>query len=137
MIRSFLRRFMSGRYGPDQLNVALIVLALLLSIAGSLAGLPFLPYISYLPLAFALFRLLSRRIEARRRENDRFLRYWAPFRTRAKRRVTSFRDRRTHKYFACPGCRNTLRVPKGRGKLQITCPRCGERFIRNSGGGKK
>jgi DNA-directed RNA polymerase subunit RPC12/RpoP len=123
---------MTGRYGPDQLGTALIVVALVLNIAFQVLGVPYGMVIAYALLAFAMFRILSRNIQKRRRENDRFLRFWAPVRSRAKRRAVAFRDRGTHRYFVCPSCKNTLRVPKGRGKLQITCPRCGERFIKKS-----
>jgi len=76
--------------------------------------------------------MLSRNIKRRRAENDRFLRYWWPVRTKASRSLSLARQRKTHKFFKCPGCGNTLRVPRGKGKLQITCPKCGERFSRKT-----
>jgi DNA-directed RNA polymerase subunit RPC12/RpoP len=123
---------MSGRYGPDHLNVALIILSFLLGIVSSLSRLRLLTYVSYVPLALAVIRLLSRNIPSRRRENDRFLRYWSPLKTRAKHGITRFRERKTHAYFKCPACRKPLRVPRGKGKLQITCPKCGERFVKKT-----
>jgi ribosomal protein S27E len=132
VIRNFLRKFMLGRYGPDHLGTAMLVVALVLSLIMQILGLGFVAVVSYILLALMIFRMLSRNIEARRRENDRFLRYWGPARTKIKSRVARLRDIKTHKYFTCPGCRNTLRVPRGRGKLQITCPRCGERFVRKT-----
>jgi ribosomal protein S27E len=124
---------MSGRYGPDHLGTAMLVASLVLSIVFQLLGLGFIgAAVSYVLLALMLFRILSRNIAARRRENDRFLRFWGPARNKIKKRFARLRDFKTHKYFTCPGCHNTLRVPRGRGTLQITCPRCGERFVRKS-----
>jgi len=132
VIRSFLRNFMVGRYGPDHLNIAMIVFSLVLSLLHAITGFTPLLYISYIIIALALFRLLSRNILRRRAENDKFIRYWWPIRTKLRSAVTKLRDRKSFKYFKCPSCTNTLRVPKGKGKLQITCPKCGERFIKKS-----
>lgn len=123
---------MVGRYGPDHLNVAMIVVSLVLSLLNAILSFAPLMYISYLILAFALFRMLSRNIARRRAENDRFIRYWWPVRTRASRAIANIKHRKTHKFLKCPGCGNTLRVPRGKGKLQITCPKCGERFMRKT-----
>ena len=132
MIRNFLRNFMVGRYGPDQLIVALIVLSFVLSIVHGISRFTPILYISYVILALALFRMLSRNISRRRAENDKFIRYWWPIRTKIVQMFSNFKDRKTFKYFSCPSCGNTLRVPRGKGKLQVTCPRCGERFFKKT-----
>ena len=132
MIRRILRNFMIGRYGPDHLNVAMIILSLVLSLVQTLVGFMPLMYISYIILALALFRMLSRNITRRRAENDKFIRYWWPVRTKASRTIANIKHRKTYKFLKCPGCGNTLRVPKGKGKLQITCPKCGERFMKKT-----
>ena len=132
MIRNFLRNFMAGRYGPDHLNVAMIVLSLVLYLLFVILHFVVLMYISYGILAFSVFRMLSRNITRRRAENDRFIRYWWPVRTKVSRSWSNIRHGKTHKFLKCPGCKNTLRVPSGKGKIQITCPKCGERFIKKS-----
>ena len=132
MIRNFLRNFMAGRYGPDHLNVAMILFSLVLNLLNGIVHFPPLMYISYIVLALALYRMLSRNIKRRRAENDRFIRYWWPIRTRIGRSLANIKHRKTHRFIKCPGCGNTLRVPKGKGKLQITCPKCGERFIKKT-----
>jgi len=123
---------MSGRYGPDHLNIAMIIVSLVLSLLHAIVGFTPIMYLSYLVLALALFRMLSRNIPRRRSENDKFIRYWWPIRTKAGRAIANIRYRNDYKYFSCPSCGNTLRVPKGKGKLQITCPKCGERFIKKT-----
>jgi len=120
---------MMGRYGPDHLGIAMVVLSLALYVVhGLIIRLNVLIFMSYVLLALALFRMLSRNITRRRAENDKFIKHWWPVKTKMKRRVAKIKSAKTHKFFKCPSCRNTLRVPKGKGKLQITCPKCGERF---------
>ena len=132
MIRNFLRKFMNGRYGPDHLNVAMVVFALAVHFLYIILRFMPLVFVSYALLALSVFRMLSRNIARRRAENDRFIRYWWPVRTRIARAFSRLKLSKTYKFPKCPGCRNTLRVPKGKGKIQITCPKCGERFIRKT-----
>ena len=132
MLRNFLRNFMFGRYGPDHLNIAMIIVSLILNVVHGLTGVTPFIFVSYAFIALALLRMLSRNIERRRSENDKFIRYWWPIRTKIGRAWKSVKYGKTHKFLKCPGCGNTLRVPKGKGKLQITCPRCGERFIKKT-----
>jgi len=132
VIRNFLRNFMIGRYGPDHLSIAMVVFSLVLSLLHGFIHLSPIMYVSYILLALTLFRMLSRNITRRRRENDVFIRYWWPIRTRVKRTLSNIKHRKTHRYLKCPSCGNTLRVPRGKGKLQITCPKCGERFIKKT-----
>lgn len=123
---------MMGRYGPDHLGTAMIIVSLILTLVFNLVGFAAGTIITYIILIFILYRMLSRNIAARRRENDKFLSIWSPIKARMRRRLAALKNIRTHKYFNCPACKNTLRVPRGRGKIQITCPKCGERFIKKS-----
>ena len=132
VIKNFLRNFMVGRYGPDHLNTAMIALSLVLYLVFGILKLAALMYISYAILALSVYRMLSRNITRRRAENDKFIRYWWPVRIKAGRALANIKHRNTHKFYKCPGCGNTLRVPKGKGKLQITCPKCGERFVKKT-----
>jgi len=113
------RRFFYGRYGTDQLGTFLLAVGLVLLLLGSL-WLPLLILPSYLVLIYYLFRCYSKNIPARRRENARFLRLTAPIRDRQ------------HRYFRCPTCRQSVRVPRGKGRITITCPKCRARFEKNS-----
>ena len=132
MFRGFLRNLMMGRYGPDHLNIAMIVVSLILNLLHAFLRVAPLMYVSFGLLLLALFRMMSRNINRRRKENDKFIRYWWPIRTRIGRSWANIKHRKTHRFIKCLGCSNTLRVPKGMGKLQITCPKCGERFIKRT-----
>ncbi|MGM9661727.1 MAG: hypothetical protein ACI3WR_01375 [Oscillospiraceae bacterium] len=128
-LRGALARFMYGRYGNDTLNQFLCVLILVLYVLGLfLSWVPVLgTVLFYLPTVLwlvVLFRMLSRNYEKRRRENAWLLSWWGPLKNSVRRRRDRMRDRE-HKYFTCRGCGTVCRVPRGRGKIIITCPRCG------------
>lgn len=116
------RRFMQGRYGTDKLNTAILVagllccvLSMLIPVVGAL-----LTLLSYIFMGWAIFRMLSRNTYKRYQENRKYLRF-----------VERMKDRK-HKYFDCPRCRQPVRVPRGKGKISITCPKCGEKFVKKS-----
>lgn len=122
---NWFKRFMVGRYGPDQLSVALCVLSFVLSIISNVTDLSVITALSAVALGIAVYRILSRDVLRRRSENQRFLAKWNPIAAR-------FRDRKTHKYFKCPNCGQQLRVPKNKGSMTITCPKCGTSFKRKT-----
>ncbi|MGO5029673.1 hypothetical protein [Candidatus Agathobaculum pullicola] len=128
----FLRRFMAGRYGSDQLNHALLLLGLVLIIIEWISGWKWIGIFILALLFLCYFRIFSRNIQARYAENQWFLRRWGPVSNRLRNMILRFRDRKTHRYFKCPQCKQRLRVPRGRGKINITCPHCHHQFIRKS-----
>jgi len=131
-MRNFLNRFMVGRYGPDHLNFALIILSFVLSLLYAIIGYMPLMFLSYFAFGLAIFRVLSRNIYRRRAENDKFIKYWWPVRTKIKKIIGRIKQVKTHKVFKCKECKNKLRVPRGKGKLQVTCPKCGEKVFKKS-----
>ncbi len=88
--------------------------------------------VSYGLLGYELFRMFSRKIGNRRMENQRFLGIRRKIVKWFKLMYSKIRDMRTHRYFSCPGCKNSLRVPKGRGDVTITCPVCKTKFDRKT-----
>ena len=131
MIRNAIQRFMYGRYGNDQLNLFLMGLYLLLYLVFMFVRLEPLYWVDFLLLAAALFRLLSRNIERRQQENARFMRAAGPFLSWLHLRRTIRRDKE-HVYFKCPSCGQQLRVPRGKGKITVTCRSCGASFEEKS-----
>ena len=119
-IRQALARFMAGRYGTDKLNMWILgagVILCLVSIFIPVASVNLiLTAMSYGLMVWAIFRTLSRNTYKRYQENRRFL-----------MRLNRIKDRE-HKYFDCPKCRQPVRVPRGKGKIMISCPKCGEKF---------
>ena len=131
-MRNLLQNFMMGRYGPDHLGVAMIILSFILSILYAILGYIPLLYISYVVFGLTLYRMLSRNLKRRRAENDKFIRYWWPIRMKIRHTVNQIKQRMKHKYFKCPGCQAKLRVPKGIGKLRVSCTKCGEKLFMKS-----
>ena len=131
MIRNAIQRFMYGRYGNDQLNLFLMGLYLLLYLVFMFVRLELLYWVGFLLLAAALFRLLSRNIERRQQENARFMRAAGPFLSWLHLRRAIRRDKE-HVYFKCPSCGQQLRVPRGKGKITVTCRSCGASFEEKS-----
>lgn len=122
-MRERLQRFFYGRYGSDQMNFALLILALVLSILGAIFFRP-LCWVSDVLLLYALFRALSRNIPARQRENQQFWKIWLSVKNRLALQKRKWRERKQYKYFRCPGCKQQLRAPRGRGKIEVTCQSC-------------
>ena len=118
------RSFMQGRYGTDKLNTAILVTGLIACFLAVFIPLPLLNLVfmlvSYILMGWAIFRMLSRNTYKRYQENRKYLRF-----------VERIKDRE-HRYFDCPRCRQPVRVPRGKGKISITCPKCREKFIRKS-----
>ena len=119
-----LRRFMEGRYGNDKLNNAILGSALVMVILAMFIRNPLINLIlhgvSYALMFWSIFRTLSRNTYKRYQENRQFL-----------KTLDRIRDRE-HRYFECPKCRQTVRVPRGKGKISITCPRCREKFVKKT-----
>ena len=128
-MRSFLHRFMIGRYGPDHLSIAMIVTSFVLSVLYAILWYIPLLLISYTIFGLTVFRMLSRNMYRRRAENDKFIRFWWPVKTKIKKIIKAIKDKRKYKYYKCPSCKTTLRVPRGKGKIRITCPKCWEWLI--------
>ena len=101
----------------------LIAVYLVLYLLGSLLRLGLLSWLALLAAAYALFRLLSRNISRRRAENAKFMELAGPAIRWVRLRRTMHRDK-DHRYFKCPNCGQMLSVPKGKGKIRVTCPKC-------------
>ncbi len=127
MIRNAFQRFMYGRYGNDQLNVFLICLYVVLFLAQVLTRSVLFYYLSLAVVLWAMFRLLSRNPERRRAENVKFMALTDPLARWFRLQRTIRRDKE-HRYFKCPNCGQQLRVPRGKGKITVTCRGCGASF---------
>ena len=123
-ISAGLRRFMEGRYGTDRLNTAILIVGVVAALIYPLVS--FWPVklglwiASYALMFWAIFRMLSRNVYKRYQENRKFLQL-----------IDRIKDRQ-HRYYDCPKCRQTVRVPRGKGKIAITCPKCKEKFVRKT-----
>ena len=131
MIRNALARFMYGRYGQDQFNLFLLVSYLLLYLVYVFTRFIPLYWLSWALLCWTLFRMLSRNAPRRRAENAKFLELIGPVQRWLHLRRTIYKDKE-HCYFKCPHCGQQLRVPRGKGKITVTCRACGASFEERS-----
>ena len=129
--RDALYRFMYGRNGVDALNWALFALELVLSVVCSFvrvrAVASVLSFLSFVLMFIVLIRIFSRNLDQRRAENARFLAWWMP-KANAMRGATARRADKAHKYVRC-SCGAYCRVPRGVGKIELTCPKCGRKKV--------
>ena len=129
-MRDWFRRFMQGRYGFDALSLGLLFMCALISMIVKILpeSLNFLLSLSFIPLIFYFYRIFSRDIYKRRMENEKFLKKINSFIMHIKKERFLLRDRKIYKYFKCPNCKQKLRIPRGQGKVTITCPKCKHTF---------
>jgi len=127
---NFLQRFFAGRNGSDQLCVTLLIAAVIALIVSRITSLSLLVYLYYLLILLCLYRSLSRNLPQRQRENAWFLKKTRRLRAWRPSANGQTRDRRAYKYLKCPNCGQRLRVPRGKGKLLITCSGCKLRFYK-------
>ncbi|MCH5251660.1 MAG: hypothetical protein J1F22_01690 [Lachnospiraceae bacterium] len=134
---NWLRRFMYGRYGTDQLSMFLFALFIIIFVLENFfrntVVAPMLMVVSYLVILLYFFRCLSRNIYRRQAENQKFLRMWNPVKNYFKYLKMKFQERNgVKKLYRCPKCHQIIRVPRGRGKIAITCPKCRFEFIKKT-----
>ncbi len=118
------RQFMTGRYGGDKLNMTLLAIGAIAGIISAIIRFPILNLVlillSYVMMFWAFFRMLSRNTYKRYQENRKYLML-----------LQRLKDRE-HRYYDCPRCHQPVRVPRGKGKISISCPKCKEKFIRKT-----
>ncbi len=137
-LQQWLSRFFYGRYGTDHLNRFLLWTSLalfLLDLVFRIFDVTFFVFLRYLAIfcyLYTLFRMLSRNILRRRKENAVFQQIWSrsgkPVIVWFRLQKSKFRDRKTHIYVPCPHCKKTLRLPKQSGDHTVNCPCCRASF---------
>lgn len=133
------QRFMVGRYGIDRLWRALllfyIIAVIITNIVYRYSKIAYGAFwvMSTAILIFALFRVFSKNIEARRSENNTWLRFTGKIKQSFNFQKSKWQQRNTHKFVKCKKCKKTLRLPKHKGKINVTCPHCKNQFIINTG----
>lgn len=117
-------RFFNERNGADALSCFLIGVAFFLVILFLIAQWNYLTLIALIPIGFAIFRILSKNLERREKENEAFVRFFRTLSGRCRLTRDRIRDRKTHVYFRCGCCERWIRVERGQGEVEVTCPGC-------------
>lgn len=127
-VRGQVADFMRGRNGVDELCLATLEIAVLLVIINFFANNIVLSILSLALVAYGVFRIVSTNVNQRRRESMVFAEKLGPVRPWISNPVAAFKDARTYKHAACPNCHQKVRVPRGKGHIRVSCPRCAQKF---------
>ena len=119
-----MQSFMYGRYGQDDLSRFLSIAALVLIVLDLFLGTGVLSWLGLFMCMYSIFRMYSKKRAKRQRELEAYLKLANPVKNWFGLCKRKWSDRKTHCYFTCPSCKKTMRVPKGKGKIKITCPEC-------------
>ena len=131
-MRRRLEEFMQGRYGADEFSRFIMAVTLVLLILNMFTRIPLLYLLALVLLGYGYFRMFSRNIYKRSHENQLFLGKTAKIRSWFFHKKSMMLQRKTHHIYRCPGCKQKIRIPRGKGRIEITCPKCHTTFIKNS-----
>lgn len=123
---------MQGRYGADQFGRFLSGLSMVLLVISIFAGDMIWYTLAIIVLIYNYFRMFSRNIQKRYAENQKYLAMTSQLRQKFNKSKNEMAQRKTHHIYRCPSCKQKIRVPRGRGKIEIRCPKCSTTFIKKS-----
>ena len=124
-IKDKFSRFFQGRYGMDDLGKALLIASVICYALGALVKVGLFFSIGMFLFIYSVYRMMSKQHWDRGEENRKYNQHVKLWRTR-------FQERKTSRIYMCKRCGKLIRVPKGRGKIQITCPHCGSKIIKRT-----
>lgn len=131
-MREKIYQFMSGRNGVDELARMHSWLVLILLLLSLITRLGIFGILALALMIYMYFRVLSKNTSKRYEENQKYVNFrynrvvqWNKY----KKRMGQMK---TYRFFKCPSCKQEVRVPKGHGRIEISCPKCREKFIRKS-----
>lgn len=130
-MREKLQRFMWGRYGNDQLNRFLMITVLVFLVLSMIFRGPFY-FIALAALIYSYFRMFSRNITKRAAENQWYLQKTMKARGWFRKKKRELSQMKQYHIYKCPKCKQKIRVPRGRGRIAITCRKCGTEFVKKS-----
>ena len=127
-----LQHFMMGRYGADQLGQLLMGSSVVLLLLSMLFRVDIFYILALGIMGYEYYRMMSRKIGQRQAENQKFLNWRYRLAVKWNREREHFRQRKTCRFYRCPSCRQKVRVPRGKGKICITCPSWKTEFVGKS-----
>ena len=131
-MRERMQGFMAGRYGTDQLSKVILWISLACLAVSMFTRLNVFYILGLVLLTYTYYRMFSRNVAKRYAENQKYLNWRYGFAVRRNKRKVHWEQRKIYRFYKCPQCRQKVRVPKGKGKVAITCPKCRMEFVRKS-----
>ncbi len=129
---NWIAKLMYGRYGTDQLGFFMLISLFVLNLLWAATDWNIFYWISIVLCVICIWRIFSKNVNRRYTENQKFLQITAPVRRWFSEKFSAGRDLKTHCHFRCPSCKQKIRVPRGKGKIQITCPKCRHEFVKKT-----
>ena len=111
--------------------LTLIILTMVVTMFNRNVG-SILDFLGIAAIVYAYFRIFSRNIQQRYAENQKYLQMTSKFRLRFNKEKNLMKQRKTHHIYSCPGCGQKIRIPRGKGKIEIECPKCHTKFVKRS-----
>jgi len=127
-IKNSFRTFMIGRYGSDQLTLALLVSGIVLSLITSITGWQVFHLLGLVAYVWGIFRMFSRNTAKRAAENQKFMSFMQNFKTNSSQFINRLKNMKKYRYFHCPECKSLLRLPRKVGEVTVTCGKCHHQF---------
>ena len=131
-MREKLRRFMTGRYGVDQLSRLYLVLTLVLLVLSMITKLQIFYGLAIILLIYMYYRMFSKNTTKMYAQNQKYLNMRYQIVVKWNNAKKHFAQRKEYRFYRCPKCHQKVRVPRGKGKICITCPKCRNEFIKKS-----
>ncbi len=125
-------QWMIGRYGTDEMSRTLSWVGIGFLLLSCIPVLRILYIPAWALIIWAYFRCFSKNIVKRSRERDKYMKLTGKVRSKLNVYKRMWKDRKTHRYFKCPKCGTMIRVPKGKGKIAITCTKCRNEIIKTT-----
>ena len=127
-----MMQFMQGRYGADQMGQMLSAVSMVFLIISLFSRNQAWFLLAVIGIVYNYFRMFSKNISKRYAENQKYLKMTAGIRRKLASWKSQLAQRKIYHIYRCPGCKQKIRVPRGRGKIQIRCPKCNTRFVKKS-----
>jgi DNA-directed RNA polymerase subunit RPC12/RpoP len=127
-----LRRLMQGRYGVDELSKMMVYASFVVMLVGSFAKNPYINLAGFMIIIYSYSRIFSKNQRLRSAQNLKYMQLRDSFLRKISNQIQIMKLSKTYRVYSCPGCKQLVRVPKGKGKVEVKCPKCGTRFSKNS-----
>ena len=131
-MRERFQRFMYGRYGADQLSRVYMIITMVLLVVSMFTRFSIVWIAAVVLLVYSYYRMFSKNITKMQAQNQRYLNWKYSFAVKKDQRIKNREQAKIYHFYKCPGCKQKVRVPKGKGKICITCPKCRMEFIKKS-----
>lgn len=126
------RKFMIGRYGADQLSRVYLVATLILLVLSMITGVQLFYIVALVLLVYMYYRMFTKNVAKMYAQNQKYLNFRYQVVVKWNNTKKHWAQRKEFHFYKCPGCHQKVRVPKGKGKICITCPKCKTEFIKKS-----